>query len=192
MRNLLVVFLIVFTLYSCKNSKEKYAVTTKIDFNFKTYNEYNFDNPIFRHFVSEYIKLPENEKKKVFTLYLDERADTLLFTIWRYPYRKFSLNKSLGYFYYIDRVVIVYSPFIKVMSSQIDSSSMNIISNLYDQELKYYSNHKHKLVMWQLQIPYHEDSPFIEKDFKRIINTVKPPLPDNMKDKVIDIQYEAD
>jgi len=187
MKQYLVFLLVIISCQSCiKSNREPMPLN---DFEVKVYEKYFLSNDTFRRFVEDYINLPENKERKIFTLYIDQRMDTLLFTIWRNPKRTIDLKNTFGYFYYKGRVIVIYSPFFKFFENQHDTSDAQRISKLYNIELEYYKTHKQELVMWQLQMPYHENTFFIQKNFNRIINTIKPPIPDSVK---VDIQYSAD
>lgn len=158
------------------------------DFQVKMYETYSFSNNTFKSFIEDYINLPENKARKVFTLYIDQRMDTLLFTIWRNPAREIKLENSFGYFYYKGKAVIILSPFFRLFEKQRSDADERTISNLYNEELEYYETHEQEIVMWQLQIPYHGNTFSIQTDFNRIFNTTKAPAPDSIK---VDIQYQA-
>jgi hypothetical protein len=187
MKNYLIISFIFIYCQSCvKQNNESKSLN---DFEVKIYENYMFSNNNFKSFVENYIDLPENKERKIFTLYFDQRMDTLLFTIWRHPQRTIDLNNTFGYFYCKGKMVLICSPFFKLFETRIDTSDANKISALYRKEVEYYKTHKQELVMWQLQIPYHEDTFFIQKNFNRIINTVKPPVLDSVK---VNVNYSAD
>jgi hypothetical protein len=171
---------------SCNKSNEGLQAIN--DFEVRTYDNYYFKNDVFKNFVEEYINLPENTKRQVFTLYIDQRMDTLLFTIWRNPRKTVDLENSFGYFYCNGKAIIIYSPFFKFFGIRRDTLDEKAVSKLYDKELEYYKTNKQELVMWQLQIPYHSNSYFIQKSFNRIFNTTKAPIPDSVK---VEINYQA-
>lgn len=178
--------IIIFCQSCIKPDKESESL---YDFQVKMYENYRFNNDTFRMFVEDYINLPENKERKVFTLYIDQRMDTLLFTIWRNPSNTVELENSFGYFYYKEKAIIIYSPFFKLFEMHRDTVAGLAISKLYNEELEYYKTHKQELVMWQLQIPYHGNAFSIQKNFSKIYNTTKPPIPDSVK---VNIKYQAD
>jgi len=105
------------------------------------------------------------------------------------PKKEMSIINSLGYFKVNGRIVLLYSPFIRFTQFKLNSIEEKQIKDLYNEDLEYYNNHRHELVMWQLQYSYWEKKYYILKNFNRIINTIKAPLPDSTK---VDIQWQAD
>lgn len=185
MKRYFLIFLMVTYFQSCTESKKQ--PESLDEFRLKTYNSYCFSNDIFRKFVEDYVSLPENIERKVFTLYMDQRMDTLLFTIWRNPDEKIELENSFGYFKCKKKVVIIYSPFFTLLEKHNEPADKQLIIKLFDEELEYYKTHEQKLVMWQLQIPYHGGSSIIQKDFNMIFNTTKAPSP---KSEKVGINYQ--
>ncbi len=182
-----VIALMIFILcQSCIKSNKK--SNSLLDFEMKWNKSCYLENDTLKKFVEDFIDLPINSKRKVFTLYIDQRLDTLLFTIWRYPRRSIDLNNAIGYFYCRGKVIVIYSPFNKFLKIEVDKADKQKISQLYNSEVEYYKIHKQELVMWQLQIPYHGDSFVIQKDFNCIFNTTKAPNPSGFKEN---IEYQA-
>jgi hypothetical protein len=183
--SIIYLFIILIVLFQgCTSNREKEL----LDFQIHSYPNAMLSDSTFKKFVIDYINLPENIHRKVFTLYFDERPDTLLFTIWRYPEREMSIKNSLGFFKVNGRIVLLYSPFIKFINFGINSIDERQVKEIYSTELEYYNNHRHELVMWQLQYSYWQKKYFILKNYKRIINTTKAPLPDST---IVDIQWPA-
>lgn len=183
-----ILFLLVLILFqSCSQSNNRVNL---VDFQIKLYQNYFLESDMLKQFIKDYVTQPENKGRKVFSLYIDQRMDTLLFTIWRIPRKEVKLENSFGYFYFHEKAIIIYSPFYKVFNIRRDTLDVHKISNLYKEELEYFKTHKQELVMWQLQIPYYDmDNFLILKNFYRIYNTTKPPIPDSVN---VDFEYQAD
>ena len=128
--------------------------------------------------------MPSNKKIEIFTLYIDERSDTLLFTISKYWDGKFDLNNSLGCFYCAGKAIIIYSPFNKFIEVDKNQIEEQKILELFTKESLYFKNHKKESVMWQLQIPFYNNSFYIQKDENKILNTIKVPMPNKYRSRV--------
>jgi len=178
--------LLMFLFQFCK--KENKPILLK-DFEIKSYSSIIIKDSNLMRFVDDYVNLPENIHRKVFTLYFDQRNDTLAFTIWRCLRRYVSLENSIGYFKINGKVVLLYSPFTSFLHFPIDKKTEKEINNLYKDELEYYKNHRHELVMWQLRYSYFDENYRIIRNYNRIVHTLKPPIPDSIK---VDIQWPAD
>lgn len=173
-------------LQSCKTSSEQEVIA---NFQLSTFH-FSISDSSTRSFIRDYITLPENINRKIFTIFFDQNLDTLALTIWRYPYRYVSLKDVLGYFHFEDRVILLYSPFTDLMQSNKNLEFEKEINELYKAELAYYQSHKHELIMWQLKYSYYGKSYKIMKDYKKITYTLKPEIiPDSIE---IDIQWPAD
>jgi hypothetical protein len=162
---------------------------TDNDMKLNFYSDYTIESKFLTKFIKDYIARPENKGRHIFTLDVDQRMDTLLFTIWRIPSRKIELSNSIGSIRFEDKIILLFSPFHKVLKAKIDSDFNKEVCNLFQTELDNFKGRRQELLMWQLKVPYHSDTFLIERKFNRIINTTKPPIPDSIK---VDIQYQAD
>ena len=140
-------------------------------------------------FINDYMNLPENIHRKVFTIFFDQRFDTLTLNIWRFPYRDISLENVIGYFKANGKTILLYSPFTDLLEIKLDKNAEKEINDSYKKELEYYKNHKHEMVMWQLLYSFYSHEFIINKNYNRITYTLKPVIPDSIK---VDIQWPAD
>ncbi len=181
--------LLVLTLYACARHDKQVLQENLADFSINSFSTISIKDSVTKQFVKDFIDLPENRKRKVFTIFFDQGADTLKLTIFRYLNRYITLENCIGYFRLEGKIILLYSPFTDLISRTQDVGFEKEINDLYKNELEYYKNHRHELVMWQLQYSYYHKTFDIIKSYNRISNTHKLAFPDSIK---VDIQWPAD
>ena len=189
MKNFFLFILFVLTLQACIRQDKQFSQENLNDFCINSFPLISIKDSITKQFVKDFIDLPENINRKVFTIFFDQRADTLNLTIFRYLRRYITLDNCIGHFRFEGKVILLYSPFTDLMSIKEDKAFEKELNQLYKSELEYYKNHRHELVMWQLQYSYYYQTFDIIKGYHRISNTLKPVLHDSIK---VDIQWPAD
>jgi len=177
---------IAFFLSFCSQDKKTEPIK---DLELKSIPAISIADSMVIDFINQFINIPENIHRKVFTIFIDQRHDTLAVTIWRYLRKKIVLDNVLGYFNYQDRTILIYSPFTDFLNIPNDSKTVNELNIKYKDELEYYKFHRHELVMWQLQYTYYDKKYSLNKSFNRIEHTLKLPYHDSVK---VDIQWPAD
>jgi hypothetical protein len=184
--HLYLILLLIPIWQSCKKPNK---TSTPQDFELQSSGYSFLSDSTVKEFIYDYIVLPENIHRKVFTIFFDQRFDTLALNIWRYPYRHVSLKDVIGYFNFNGRTILLYSPFSDFLNIPIDEKAEEEINKSYKEELEYYENHKHEMVMWQLLYSFYSHEFIINKNYNRITYTLKPVIPDSVK---VDIQWPAE
>ena len=190
MKSYYLLLLPYFIIQSCTTNLKTEKIESINDFDIKSFSTMEFTDSTTKQFVRDFIYLPENIHRKVFTVFLDQRQDTMNLTIFRYLYQEIDITGCFGYFKFDGRTILLYSPFSKIISINKDQKFEKEVNALYQEELEYYKNHRHELVMWQLQYSFRDKGHKTTKNYNRIIITYKVSLiPDSIK---VDIQWPAD
>jgi hypothetical protein len=75
---------------------------------------------------------------------------------------------------------LIASPFFHFFGFGTNENDKDKIDQLHEKELEYFMNHKQENVMWQFKYSNFDKSIVIEKSFKHIYNTTKPPISESI------------
>ncbi len=172
MKKIFIIFSFIFCFCFCKNKQKENIMQD--DFKFNTQSQFFLKEDYCKKFIKDFIELPECKNTKFFGIFIDQRYDTLIITIIRYPkYNK--LKYYLGYFVVDKKYIMVNSPIIKLFNIKVDSLEYLKLSKLYNEEIKTIKNYSQKKVIWQLKVCIFNNEYYILKDTSKIYNTLSGP-----------------
>jgi hypothetical protein len=173
--NLLLIISIIFC--SCLNkNKRKEEIKASNNFQIKFQNNYFFKKEYFKNFINDFTELPECKNRKFFAIYIDQRSDTIVCTLIRYPiFEKFKFY-CLGYFEVNDKIIFFNSTLSTLIDIKLDSIKFKELANIYEKEKVKYEKQKNKKIIWQLQVNIFDGNYKIVKDTLKIHNTLAGPV----------------
>lgn len=173
MKYIYILFTLIFCLYFCKHKPKEVSLSD--NFKFQTNSHFFLKEDYCKKFIKDFIELPECKNTKFFGIFIDQRYDTLILTMIKYPkYNKFYY--FLGYFEVDKKYIVINSPFTKLFNIKVDSLEYIKLSKLYYDEIKTLKkNWDQKKIIWQLKVCIFNNEYYILKDTSKIYNTLSGP-----------------